>query len=277
MAFGPRFLYGRIPTALDLVVLHEDNAREPDLAGLQRATFLRLWAYVTLPRSVTEPLARGRLLGFDTDFFRMASTERLSTYAQPVVSRLSMESLLELEPRLPARGRYTFVHLLLPHNPYVLRSDCGHESALGRVSLREQTECTLRLLVRFLETLRRLDRLDGSVVVVHGDHGSGEVLRDGRLVPDEAAWLRTMVLAKPAFARGAMRDAAETARLVDIAPTLLALLGIEAGAAVEGRPLVEAPAVPGQAIGRSDRAGTPATSVRGGTSAVTTLPAATND
>ena len=276
-AFGPRFLYGRRPAALDLVVLHEDNAREPDLAGLQRATFLRLWAYVTLPRSLAAPLARGRLLGFDADFLQMASTQRLSTQAQPIVSRLSLESLLEIEPRLPARGRYTLVHLLLPHNPYVLRSDCGHESALGRVSLREQTECTLRLLVRFLETLRRLDRLDGSVVVVHGDHGSGEALRDGRLVPDEAAWLRTMVLAKPAFARGSMRVAEETARLEDIAPTLLALLGIEAGAAVEGRPLLEAAAVPGQAIGRSDRAGTPATSVRGGTSAVTTLPAATND
>lgn len=277
VAFGPRFLYGRTPAALDLVVLHEDNAREADLAGLQRATFLRLWVQATLPRSVTQPLSRGRFLGFDTDFLRMASMERLSTYAQPVVSRLSMESVLELEPRLPARGRYTLVHLLLPHNPYVLRSDCSHESAPGKVSLREQTECTLLLLVRFLETLRRLDRLDGSVVVVHGDHGSGEVMRDGRLVPDEAAWLRTMVLAKPAFARGAMRDGAATARLVDVAPTVLALLGIEAGAAVEGRPVLEALALPGQAIERSGRAGTPATSVRGGTSAVTTLPAATND
>ncbi len=277
LGFGPRFLYARGPTALDVVVLHEDNAREPDLAGLQRATFLRLWVHGVLPRSVAEPLARGRLLGFDTDFFRMASTERLSTYAQPIVSRLSMESLLELEPRLPARGRYTFVHLLLPHNPYVLRSDCGHEDAPGRVSLRDQTECTLRLLVRFLETLRRLDRLDGSVVVVHGDHGSGEVLSDGRLVPDEGAWLRTMVLAKPAGARGAMREASETARPVDIAPTLLGLLGIEAGAAVEGRALGGVLAARDQAIGRSARAGTPATSVRAGTSAVTTLPAATND
>ena len=100
------------------------------------------------------------------------------------------------------------MHLLLPHNPYVLRSDCGHEGAPGRVGLREQTECTLRLLVPFLQTLRRLDRLDGSVVVVHGDHGSGEVMRDGRMVPDEAAWLRTLVLAKPAAASGPPRDAA---------------------------------------------------------------------
>ena len=33
-----------------------------------------------------------------------------------------------------------------------------------------------------LDTLRRLGRLDDSVVVIHGDHGSGYTLKDGRLV-----------------------------------------------------------------------------------------------
>jgi hypothetical protein len=277
VGFVPRFAYDRSPTALDLVVLHEEAAGTPDVPGLQRAVFLRLWAYGQLPRSVAEPLAHGRLLGLDTDFFRMGSLGRLSTYAQPVVSRLAMESLLALEPRLPGRGRYTFVHLLLPHNPYLLRSDCRPESTPGAADLRQQTECTLRLLVRFLETLRRLDRLDGAVVLVHGDHGSGEAMSDGRLVPDESAWLRTVLLVKAVGARGAMREAAETARPVDVAPSLLALLGMDLGPAVEGRALVEALGAPAQPIGRRARAGTPATRVLGGTSEVTTLPAATND
>ena len=98
------------------------------------------------------------------------------------------------------------------------------------------------------------------------------MLRDGRLVPDEAAWLRTVILIKPAGARGPLRDAEEAARLVDIAPTLLALLGIERAAPFDGRVLREALDQPSE---RSARAGTPATRVRGGTSAVTTLPAAT--
>jgi hypothetical protein len=236
--------------------------------------FLRVWAYGTLPRAVGERLAAGRFLGFGARFFPMASMERLSTYAQPVLSQLSMESLVELEPRLPARGRYTLVHLLLPHNPYLLRTDCSRGSASQPTDLAQQTECALLLLQRFLETLRRLGRLEDSVVLVHGDHGSGEVIRDGHLVPEKAAWLRTVILVKPAGAGGPMRDAAEAARLVDIAPSLLALLGIEREAPFDGRVLREALAQP---IGRSARAGTPATRVRGGTSAVTTLPAATKD
>jgi len=274
VGFVPRFLYGHHRSAFDLTVLHGESISEPDLPGLHAAVFLRLWAYGTIPRAVGERLAAGRFLGFDTGFFGMASVERLSTYGQPVVSRLSMESLVALEPRLPARGRYTLVHLLLPHNPYILRADCSWGSASQPTDLAQQTECSLLLLQRFLETLRRLGRLEPSVVLVHGDHGSGEAIRDGRLVPEEAAWLRTVILAKPAGARGPMRDAADAARLVDIAPTLLALLGIEREAPFDGRVLREALAQP---IGRTARAGTPATRVRGGTSAVTTLPAATND
>ena len=59
-------------------------------------------------------------------------------------------------------------------------------------------------------------------------------------MPEDAAWLRTVILVKPEGARGPMRDAAEAARLVDIAPTLLALLGIEREAPFDGRVLREA-------------------------------------
>jgi hypothetical protein len=273
VGFVPPYLYGTHRAAFDLSVLHGENLSEPDLPGLHAAVFLRAWAYGVLPRAVGERLAAGRFLGFDTGFLQMASVERLSTYAQPLVSRLSMEVLLELEPRLPPRGRYTLVHLLLPHNPCILRADCSRALASQPTDLAQQTECALLLLQRYLEALRRLGRLDGSVVLVHGDHGSGEVIRDGRLVPEDAAWLRTVILVKPEGARGPMRDAAEAARLVDIAPTLLALLGIEREAPFDGRVLREALVQP---IGRAARAGTPAPRVRGGRSAVK-LPAATND
>ena len=59
-----------------------------------------------------------------------------------------------------------------------------------------------------------------------------------------------------------------------IALTLLARLRIEREPPFDGRVLRDALAQP---IVRTARAGTPATRVRGGTSAVTTLPAATND
>jgi hypothetical protein len=208
LAFVPSFAYGPNAAAFDLMVVHEQNAKEPDLAGLHSAVFLRLWLYGTLPSSAAWALARGSFLGFRKDFFRMADVERLSSHADPIVARLSMESLIELEQRLPARGRYTLVHLLLPHTPYVLRADCGHDGSNrspGSTDLRQQTQCALLLVRRYLETLRRLDRLAGSVVIVHGDHGSGEVLQDGKLVADPDAWLRTALLVKPVGRTGPLR------------------------------------------------------------------------
>jgi hypothetical protein len=248
VAFVPRFAYEKNASAFDLTVFHDQNVDEPDLPALHAAVFLRLWLFGTLPSALAEPLASGRYLGLGAEFFGMPDVERLASYAGPIVAKLSMERLIELEPRLPAHGRYTFVHLLLPHNPYVLGSDCRHQgttSAPIATDLRQQTDCALLLLQRFFETLRRLGRLDGSLVVVHGDHGSGEVLQDGRLVPDGDAWLRTALLVKPVGAAGRLRVAKTPALLVDIAPTLLALLDAPRAAPFDGHVLSEAlPKVP---------------------------------
>jgi hypothetical protein len=224
VAFVPSFVYGDNAAAFDAVVLHQQNVRTPDLLPLRRASFRQLWAYATLPRALGEALARGRVLGIDTDFFALGSLQRQSSFDQPLLSRLSFEGFLEQEARLPARGRYTLVHLLLPHSPFMLRADCGYEA--GGTGLRQQSECTLRLVVRLLETLRALDRLDGSIVLVHGDHGSGALRPDGTLVRDGESELRTALLVKPAGARGAFVAADGPAALEDIAPTMLALAGV---------------------------------------------------
>ncbi len=240
VGFVPRYVYADHRAALDLTVFHDDNVEAADVRALHGAAFRRLWAFRVLPLALTERLARGHALGFDAEFLRSAQAQRLSAHSQPVVSRLSFESVLQAEARLPARGRYTLVHLLLPHDPFLLRSDCGHGSASKPTDLRQQTDCTLRLVVRYLGRLQELGRLEPSVVVVHGDHGSGEVLRDGRLVADEAAYFRTLLLVKRAAARGPLRQGSEPARAADIAPTLAALLGLPRTSDFDGRPLGEA-------------------------------------
>ena len=246
VGFVPRILYEQQPSALDVSVFHEANARGADVRALHRSLFGRLFAYRVLPLAAVEGLARGHALAFDADFLRSAQGQRLSTYAQPIVSLQSLESLLEIEPRLPARGRYTLVHVLLPHNPYLLRSDCGHGAAAVPTDLVQQTDCTLQLLTRFLDLLGKLGRLDAATVVVNGDHGAGETWRDGRLLPDETAWSRTLLLVKAAGARGALRQANEAARIVDVAPTLLAVLGLPRDRHFDGRVLEEArPPLPG--------------------------------
>ncbi len=243
----PRYLYADHPDALDTVVFHDENARPDDLRALHRSLFARLFAWRALPAAAVRALARRGALGLEADFVRSAEALRISTDAQPVASRLSLERLLEQEPGLPGRGRYTLVHALLPHNPYLLRADCSYTPGAPPTDLGRQTTCTLGLVERLLSVLDGLGRLDGSVVLVHGDHGSGEVPREGGLVAEEAAYFRTVLLVKPAGAQGPLRVSAGPARLADVAPTLLALLGLPPPAPADGRPL------PGLSAGSAGR------------------------
>jgi hypothetical protein len=244
VGFVPNYLYRSNPPALDVSVfldesVYLDGRDTIRLKAMHSALFRRLWLYSVLPTALTRRLAEANRFGLDAGMLRSVETLRVSALAQPVVSKLGMERFLEVEPYLPAHGRYTFVHLLLPHLPYVLRSDCTDGGVLSPTDLKQQTDCTLRLVVRFLDTLRSLGRLDGSVILIHGDHGSEEVLRNGRLVPDRSAELRTLILAKPVGARGPLREAHQTATVVDIAPTLLALAGVPCDRALDGRVLEE--------------------------------------
>lgn len=71
------------------------------------------------------------------------------------------------EAKRPARGQYVYLHIMLPHPPYKLDANC-RPAKTGYVA---QSECMVRLAERLTGRLRALGRLDGSLVIVQGDHG----------------------------------------------------------------------------------------------------------
>jgi hypothetical protein len=96
--------------------------------------------------------------------------------------RLFQEQVAVAEP-----ATVYFAHILLPHNPYLLRSDCSVASVadwrlgdLGRgeplserqAAYAQQTYCALLAVRGVLNSLAKSPVGRNSVVIIHGDHGS---------------------------------------------------------------------------------------------------------
>jgi hypothetical protein len=98
----------------------------------------------------------------------------------------SLAAFDELTRRLETAqpGTVYFTHLLLPHYPYVVRDDCSYlpwqswklrfRSSLQqrRTAYYGQLRCTKRKLSAALGALSRSPAGRGSIVIIHGDHGS---------------------------------------------------------------------------------------------------------
>src|SRR3990172_9111693 len=229
----------RIPHVL---IRHEDHARA-SLNEMNTSAFLRLWSYSQIPRGLRGWFwTEGDLLDPDSTDLKRMEEGRFLPYSGTVISGLSFARLMKEEKDLPAQGRYTFIHLLMPHPPYVLRGDCSYQESGAKTDLRQQTRCTMRLLLEFVDVLNQLGRFDESLIVVHGDHGEAYRMKNGVLVESRSRSLRALLLIKPIGKR--KQDGFEvsnlTSSLLDVTPTILECVGVGASADLEGRSLTEA-------------------------------------
>lgn len=89
-----------------------------------------------------------------------------------------------------------FAHVMLPHGPYVLGSDClptgtrideptveGPETEIARAAYLEQVNCVDRWLARIVANVG-----ENAAVVLTADHGS---LSRGQMSRAPASWLKT--------------------------------------------------------------------------------------
>lgn len=111
----------------------------------------------------------------------------------------SMEAAPLIQNKLETanNGEFVFVHLLLPHFPYIFYPDCelnqnplawlwfdkrpdegvlysndAESRAVRYDAYASQLSCTLNVFSSFIEALKRSGKFEESIIIVHGDHGS---------------------------------------------------------------------------------------------------------
>jgi hypothetical protein len=80
-----------------------------------------------------------------------------------------LRAFLEEEPTRADRGRYVYVHVVLPHQPLVWDANCEYSAQYTSYS--DQMHCASRLMGDIVDTLKVLDRYDRSLIVFQSDHG----------------------------------------------------------------------------------------------------------
>lgn len=206
-----------LPAALDV----SSSAGDADLAA-------SMWVYGNVPESVAVRLVPAR-------YFEQLDGGNLVPDTVPVRAVEAAEAFIAREPSEPATGRYSLLHLMLPHFPYVLDDDCS--SSEGQVTGPvEQTTCAMSLVDQLIDELHLLDRFDDSTIIVQGDHGARFAEDDGELVPlredlfgepYSGARSRPLLLVKPAgrTAEVPFTEDRYPAMLTDVVPTILDSVG----------------------------------------------------
>lgn len=214
-------------------------------------SFRHLWVYSNFPA----PFSR-RLLG--AEYVSQQISQNTLPPSSPVSSLNTFRKLINSEKHRGSNGRYQFVHLLLPHFPYVLDKNCEVNDSVEEAPVLGQVQCVLSTLSDFVRELKRRGRYDNSIIIVHSDHGARFDIHDGELrnvqkgglysLEFSRARARSLLLVKPAVseqhsANAAFQVSDYPASLLDIAPTLFGLLGLGRTEQMEGVDLF-APGIP---------------------------------
>jgi hypothetical protein len=182
-----------------------------------------LWVFANLPTSLA------KIAVSDSDLAQLQGDNLLPDDA-PAVSALSFKTFIQRERQLADAGRYTLVHLVLPHFPYVMSAECGYTDGIESTPA-QQAACANSLMVSLVGELKELDRFESSVILIHGDHGARFSITADELVqvPDDVfseewsdARSRPLLLVKPAGVDASRNLGVSEypALLTDIMPTV---------------------------------------------------------
>ncbi len=198
--------WSRRDAYFDWMSFHGDAAID-DLRALNTEAFWNLWAYSNTPAPLRNTVVRTAFFAQLNDKdMTLLDEGRLLPASAPVRSYLSFEKMMAQEGRLSATGRYTMVHVLVPHAPHRLSADCNYTLGSTPTGPMEQTHCALKMIREFITLLKDLGRFNDSLILIHGDHGgpyrSTNDTSTVRVTEGRSRSLNTVLLVKPIGSQG---------------------------------------------------------------------------
>ncbi|WP_187387894.1 sulfatase-like hydrolase/transferase [Bradyrhizobium sp.] len=156
-----------------------------------------------------------------------------------------MQKFLSEEGNRGDEGQYVYIHLMVPHEPFVWDPQCRstHQSSYGA-----QIACATKLMSSFVTRLKELNRYANSMIIIQSDHGwenqidaqdifrtpSNEVRKkvesSDRYFDAKGVFLRvhSLLLIKPPNSEPTpLRISSEITQLADIPATVRSLLKLQ--------------------------------------------------
>lgn len=216
-------------------------------------------AQVTFVRVAPNILRREAFNASEGFFTRVAEFERLLASkggGRDILDNYSFYKSLSVplvrqfiadEKSRPESGQYVFLHVILPHSPFVWDASCQF---MAKSSYVNQSLCASKLMGEIVAELKRLGRYDNSLIIFQSDHGMKNVTDSHGVatfdsIPDDIAehaatvnsnyageglWGRfhALLAVKPPSAEEAEIQVSQSqTQLIDISPTIFDVLDIE--------------------------------------------------
>jgi len=214
------------------------------------ALFRSLWAFTYLPGAI------GRRCAYADDIAALATGKPILPASGVATSHAALLRFLQEEADLPEHNRYTFLHVLMPHFPFVITKDGLlapqlENGAFTETSLEEQVLGTTCLMIQIIQKLKELGRFEDALILIHADHGyryyldletgKPKALRGFSQVEEARAYSRALLLLKlpGRDAREPLLVSRAEASLIDIAPTILDAVGVRSEHEYAGFSLVD--------------------------------------
>ena len=205
-------------------------------------TLFSLWAFDLLPEFLADRVLSPELR-------QQLQEGVLLTAEAPVLSYQIFRDFIESEAIRPTTGRYVFLHLIFPHFPHVMASNCGYERG-KKTTPADQHDCAIKTMAATIDAFRNSNRFKDSLIIFQSDHGYGRIVReDGKLVRASGglfgeSWSRgrsrpLLLVKEPGIDSGAaMKISDAPVSLFDIAPTIRDAVNLQGGEHFVGVPLL---------------------------------------